>query len=245
MLFRDWRLCTEREHSECIQWCCFEDCCSFSSGIKAFSHRTMLSVASLKTSLCACEVIPSWVSFTYFPYFFIYIFQSHFNVSFSPGLEMHYQQQTKRENSFFIQFLMPFILSPSIVNFIHENEMRYYLIMYLEWRAVQRIKIAKRKHCNNKFIHTAFSSLHNPFYFVNRKRALHKQFRFVFLLLDFIVRCFPQLNSIYKVSWQQFNFRNFKWTLMERNNAFMFYVTFVSYWWIKNHESHCVYECLS
>lgn len=40
------------------------------------------------------------------------------------------------------------------------------------------------------------------------------------------------------------NFRNSKWTLMERNNAFMFHVTFSAYWWIKNHESHCC-VCIS
>lgn len=35
-----------------------------------------------------------------------------------------------------------------------QTSMRYYLIMYLEWRAVQRIKIWNRKQCSNKFICT-------------------------------------------------------------------------------------------
>lgn len=65
---RDGRLCTERIRK--INSMIVFRGLQFVSGVKTFSHFIfiMLSEPSLEALLCRCEVIPYWVSFTYFPY---------------------------------------------------------------------------------------------------------------------------------------------------------------------------------
>lgn len=84
-------------------------------------HNVISSISWICVSaLCACEVIPSWVSFTYFPYLrYLHFSKSHFNFVMASDA-MHLWAQCE------LRFLMlSFCCCPSWY------PTRYYLIMYL------------------------------------------------------------------------------------------------------------------
>lgn len=112
----------------------------------------------------------------------------------------------------------------------------YYLITYLAWRAVQRIEIWNRKQCSSKFKHTAIAIR-----FILLSLSIAELHKLLLLCFLFSVR---SLITMYHENNLTSGILNEPWWSGIMHLCSLLRFSY-KYWWIKNHESHCVYKCLA